>query len=143
MVPSSPAPIVVPASQTFDGNDGPWSSFNLQVGTPAQDVTVLISTAGYQTWAVVPAGCTSSDPPNCETSRGRFFQPNKSTSWTPNNVTSKGIFELQLERNLGYSGNGQYGYDTVALGWQGSGGPTLNQQSVSCHFLLSSHHGFE
>lgn len=127
---SGPAPIVVPPSQTFDGNDGPWSSFNLQLGTPAQDVTVLVSTAGYQTWAVVPAGCTSSDPRNCEATRGGFFQPNQSTTWKPNNVTSKGIFTLDLEKNLGYIGNGEYGYDTVSLGWQGSGGPTLEQQNV-------------
>lgn len=33
--PSLPAPIVIPASQDFDGNDGPWSSFVIQVGTPA------------------------------------------------------------------------------------------------------------
>ena len=46
-------------------------------------------------------------------------------------MTSKGIFLLNLEENLGYSGNGEYGYDTVALGWQGSGGPTLNQQLVA------------
>lgn len=44
-----PGPIVIPASQDFDGNDGPWSSFVIQVGTPAQNVKTLISTAGYQT----------------------------------------------------------------------------------------------
>ncbi|KAL8900765.1 MAG: hypothetical protein Q9207_005536 [Kuettlingeria erythrocarpa] len=39
-------------------------------------------------------------------------------------------FTLGLETNLGYSGNGRYGYDTVALGWEGSGGPSLEHQVV-------------
>lgn len=130
--PYLPGPIVIPASQDFDGNDGPWSSFVVQVGTPAQNVKTLISTAGYQTWAVLPQGCTSSDPPTCSISRGGEFRPNESTTWLANNVTSKGIFSLGLELNLGYAGNnGEYGYDTVALGWQGSGGPSLTQQIVA------------
>lgn len=131
--PYLPRPIVIPASQDFDGNDGPWSSFVVQVGTPAQNVKTLISTAGYQTWAVLPQGCTSSDPPTCSVSRGGEFRPNESTTWLANNVTSKGIFSLGLELNLGYAGNnnGEYGYDTVALGWQGSGGPSLDQQIVA------------
>lgn len=129
---SLPAPIVIPASQDFDGNDGPWSFFVIRVGTPAQDVKVLISTAGYQTWVVLPQGCTSSDPPTCGVSRGGEFRLNESSTWVTNNVTSKGIFSLGLELNLGYSGNnGQYGYDTIALGWEGSGAPTLDQQIMA------------
>ena len=128
--PSLPAQIVFPASQDFDGNDGPWSSFTIQVGSPAQDVKVLISTASHQTWVVLPQGCTSSDPPTCGISRGREFHPNESTSWTANNATSNDLFALGLELNLGYTGNGEYGYDAVALGWQGSGGPLLNHQIV-------------
>jgi hypothetical protein len=126
-----PAPIVIPASQNWVGNDGPWSSFTLQVGTPAQDVDVFISTAGDQTWVVLPQGCTSSDPSNCATLRGNEFHINQSTTWVPNNFSSGGLFQLGLEANLGYTGNGEYGYDTVGLGWQGSGGPTLNQQVVA------------
>lgn len=126
-----PALISVAASQDFVGNDGPWSSFTIQIGTPAQDVEVFISTAGYQTWAVAAQGCTSSDPPNCATLRGSEFVPHQSSSWTQNNVTANGTFTLELETNLGYSGNGAFGYDTVALGWQGSGGPSLEQQIVA------------
>ncbi|KAL8916801.1 MAG: hypothetical protein Q9208_008340 [Pyrenodesmia sp. 3 TL-2023] len=40
------------------------------------------------------------------------------------------IFKLGLEANLGYSGNGRYGHDTVALGWDGSDGPSLEHQVV-------------
>jgi hypothetical protein len=126
-----PIPIVVPASQNFEGNDGPWSSFTLQIGTPAQDVNVLISTAGYQTWAVVPEGCTPSDPPSCAMLRGGEFLTNRSTTWTRNNVTTNGTFTLGLELNLDYSGNRLYGSDTIGLGWQGSSGPSLDQQIVA------------
>ena len=125
-----PAPVAVPASQEFDGNDGPWSSFTVQVGTPPQDVKVLISTASYQTLVVAPEGCTSSDPPNCASSRGGEFVSSLSSTWRINNITANGTFTLELENNLGYSGNGDYGFDTVGTGWQGSGTPSLAQQIV-------------
>ena len=125
-----PAPIVIPASQDFDGNDGPWSSFTLQIGTPPQDVKVFISTAGYQTLPVVPEGCTPTDPPGCDSLRGGVFIPSQSNTWVQNNKTANGTFTLALEENLGYTGNGEFGYDTVGLGWQGSDGPSLDQQIV-------------
>lgn len=126
-----PAPIVIPPSQNFEGNDGPWSTFTLRIGSPAQDVNVMVSTAGYQTWAVVPQGCPSSEPADCAKLRGGLYNYNESSTWAHNNVTSIGTFTLGLEENLGYTGNGLYGYDTVALGWQGSNGPSLDQQIVA------------
>ena len=126
-----PAPVVIAPSQDWDGNDGPWSSFTLQVGTPAQDVKIFISTAGYQTWVVLPQGCTAADPANCVALRGGEFSPSQSSTWVLNNGSSQGYFELALETNLGYSGNGEFGYDTVTMGWQGSGGPSLQQQVVA------------
>lgn len=131
MAPSSPAPIVIPPSQDFDGNDGPWSSFYLEIGTPPQDVKVMISTAGYQTWVVLPQGCTASDPPDCPTSRGGQFQPSQSSTWTYNNASVNGTFTFGLETGLDYSGNGDYGYDTIVLGYQGSNGPSLQQQTIA------------
>ena len=131
MAHSSPAPIVIPPSQDFDGNDGPWSSFYIEIGSPPQDVKVLISTAGYQTWAVVPQGCTVSDPSDCATSRGGQFIPSQSSTWKYNNASVNGTFTLGLETNLDYSGNGNYGYDTIVLGYQGSNGPSLQQQIVA------------
>ena len=125
-----PAPVAVPASQEFDGNGRPWSSFMVQVGTPPQDVKVLISTASYQTLVVVPEGCTTSDPPNCASSRGGEFVSSLSSTWRVNNITANGTFTLDLEGNLGYSGNGDYGFDAVGMSWQGSGAPSLEQQIV-------------
>lgn len=126
-----PAPISVPATQSFDGNDGPWSSFPIQIGTPPQTVKVLPSTKGSQTWAVLPQGCTPSDPVNCTLARGGVYQPNSSSTWSQNQGASGGLFPLLLETNLDQNGTGLYGYDTVVLGGQGSNGPSLTQQVVA------------
>ncbi|KAL8782810.1 MAG: hypothetical protein Q9213_005089 [Squamulea squamosa] len=136
-------PIVVPASQNFEGNDGPWSSFTLRIGSPAQVVTVFISTAAHQTLAVTPLGCIASDPINCAQTRGGLFNPNKSTTWTPNTSSTgnTSTYTLELETNLGYSGTAQYGFDSVALGWQGSGGPILDRQIVGGIATKDFYHG--
>ena len=128
---SRSALIEVPASQEFDGPDGSWSSFVIQVGTPSQIVKVLISTASYQTWAVLPQGCTSKDPSNCGTSRGRIFRPDQSDTWIKNNISTDSTFSFDLKSNLRYFSNALYGYDIVTLGWQGSGGPSLQHQVVA------------
>lgn len=127
---TTPRPIVVPASQNWHGNDGPWSTFILQVGSPAQNAEVLVSTAAYQTLVVLPQGCIDTDPPNCGALRGGEFFPNRSSTWVYNAASPNGLFEINLESNLGYAANGSFGYDTIALGWQGSGGPSLDQQIV-------------
>lgn len=38
-------PIVVNSSSNWDGDDGPWSSFVVQIGTPPQSMKVFISTS--------------------------------------------------------------------------------------------------
>ena len=48
-----------------------------------------------------------------------------------NNFTSQGIFSLALEQNLGLTGNGLYGYDTIVLSYLGSGLPSLGHQIVA------------
>ena len=128
---SVPAPISIAPSQEFDGNDGPWSTFPIQIGTPPQTVKVLVSTASSQIWAVVPDGCVQSDPANCSISRGGLFQPNSSSTWNRNQDAAGGLFPINLEINLNDTGVGLYGYDTVTLGGQGSSGPTLDQQVVA------------
>ncbi|KAL8719881.1 MAG: hypothetical protein Q9225_003178 [Loekoesia sp. 1 TL-2023] len=135
---STPKPIVIPASQNFEGNDGPWSTFTVQLGNPAQDVNVFISTVGYQIWAVAPEGCTASDGANCAKLRGGVYNRNQSTTWIPNDISPNTSspnktdgFTLGLEENLGYNGVGIYGFDNVTLGWQGSGGPSLDHQIVA------------
>ncbi|KAL9586866.1 MAG: hypothetical protein Q9212_000610 [Teloschistes hypoglaucus] len=93
-------------------------------------VRVLASTTVPETWVVSRRGCTSNDPATCGDSRGQLFAQDSSTTWS--NV---GDFELGVELNLrNYSGNqdsGNYGFDTLALGYQGSGGPTVDHSVVA------------
>jgi hypothetical protein len=65
-------------------------------------------------------------PANCVDSRGAQFNYNSSSTWYFTNY-----YLLGLESNLGLSDSGMFGSDTVALGWQGSGEPTLNHQVVA------------
>ncbi|RMZ14259.1 hypothetical protein D0864_00238 [Hortaea werneckii] len=122
-----PAPISVAPSQYWDGiaSDGPWSSFALQVGTPAQNVRVFASTASTFTWTVGAEGCPPDYVTDCEDSRGFLFLSNESLTWVPNS-----IFSFDLEQNLGMDTTGNAGFDTVTLDWQGSGGPTVDHSTV-------------
>ena len=43
--------------QVWDGNDGSWSTFIIQVGTPPQYFRVLPSINGRETWIPVPIDC--------------------------------------------------------------------------------------
>jgi hypothetical protein len=105
-----------------DGNDGPWSSFPIQVGTPAQSVRVFVSTAATSTWVIGDGGCEGSGiPTNCSNIRGSLFDYNASSTWTQN-----GEFGLFVEDTLGLSADGMFGFETVELGFPGSGGPTLS-----------------
>ena len=167
----------------------------MQVGTPPQIVSVLVSTAGNQPWVTIPLACNQTDPlvpSDCVKSRGGAFQTNASSTWyvfwacfpskricifssishfgvyirdmshcncashlnlisemwlcstlgfaykimtdgcrVQNNFTTQGIFALGLEQNLGFTGNGLYGYDTISLSYLGSGLPALNHQVVA------------
>lgn len=121
-----PTPIAVDPDQNWDGIDGSWSTFTLRVGTPEQDVRTFVSTASYQTWVVLPQGCeAASDETACAKERGWTFKENASTTFD-----RIGIYDLYTEANLGYSGNAIYGYDTVGLGGQGQGGPTIKNTTV-------------
>lgn len=41
------------------------------------------------------------------------------------------MFQLDLQQNLDYTGNGDFGFDSVGLGYPGGGGPSLTHQVVS------------
>ncbi|KAL8719427.1 MAG: hypothetical protein Q9225_003570 [Loekoesia sp. 1 TL-2023] len=121
-----PSPISWPPSQYWEVAGG-WSSFALQIGTPAQIVRVLISTAGQATWAISSLSCTPDLPPSCSQTRGDLFNNNKSRTWT-----EKGFYGLDLETNLYPPDNATYGLDTVALDFtNATGGPVLEDQVVA------------
>ncbi|KAF2205701.1 acid protease [Delitschia confertaspora ATCC 74209] len=121
-----PAPIVASVSQYWEGNDGPWSTFALQIGQKPQPLRLLPSTSSSFTYVVTAPGCPPSFPQNCPDSRGNLFNSNNSLTWIPNS-----IFQLGLSENLGVNINGDFGFDTVTLGWQGSGGPSVEHSIVA------------
>jgi hypothetical protein len=56
-----------------------------------------------------------------------LFNPNNSLTWVPNS-----IYNLGLEEFLGFGDvNGDFGFDTVALGLPGSGGPSVEHSIVA------------
>lgn len=100
----------------------------IRAGTPGQDLFVTASTAVSESWVVLDDGCIASDPPSCPDDRGRTFKKNASSTWQ-----RKGLYSLGAELNLGYtfSNAGEYGFDTLALGYRGSGGPSLEGQVIA------------
>ena len=120
---------------TRDGNDGPWSSFHIHVGTPPQATRVLASTVIGESWVIsdnnTQGGCLEKvDSDNCPQSRGGLINVNKSSTWQ-----DQGIFALGVELNLpdygGQFDNADYGMDSLGLGLPISDGITLNNQVVA------------
>ena len=108
-----------------DGNDGPWSTFAIRVGTPAQIFRVLASTTVPETWVVGKDGCTSTDPPACANDRGNLYNNSTSSTWK-----YQGNYALGVELNLPYTENfdsGGYGYDTLGVGYPGTENEALQQ----------------
>lgn len=91
-----------------------------------QHVRVFPSTAGQNTFVVLPSGCTANDSETCPETRGGLFNPKESTTWN-----DQKYYNLAFQSNLGYSGNGNYGYDSVGVGLEVTGGPTLPDQVVA------------
>ncbi|KAK4249860.1 aspartic peptidase domain-containing protein [Corynascus novoguineensis] len=129
---SQPDPLVIPPSEYFEGNDGPWSTFDVRLGTPEQYVRVLVSTASP--YSLVPfseQACSTSVfitvPPDCAVSRGNLFDHNQSSTW--HDVGLYGINQngVGLEANLGYERRVQFGFESFAIGLTG---PGLDNQTV-------------
>jgi hypothetical protein len=104
---SLPSPVSVSPSQFFEGIDGPWSTFELRVGTPAQNLRVLPGTSSTQTVVVLPEGCQIIKVTDCANSRGGLFNTTASKTWD-----DIGLYGLGIENSLGYSDNGEFGHDT-------------------------------
>ena len=115
------APYSVPPSQQFDGNDGSWSTFKINVGIPGQDFRVLPSTKSGVIYVISPEGCNQpTDPRNCANLRGAEifdstqntgFQVARSTQWS-----AIGQYGVDLEDALNMTAEGLFGYDHVTLG---------------------------
>ncbi|KAJ5356781.1 Peptidase aspartic catalytic [Penicillium concentricum] len=133
---ASSSALVIPPSQYFEGNDGPWSSFNVRVGSPEQDARVLISTASPETLVVLSQyGCSEAVmekvPSDCAVSRGIMFTPNESSTWYQLGKFGINGGGVGLEANLGYVQPALFGLDTLGIGLvDGSGGHTLKNQTI-------------
>lgn len=120
-----PAALNIAAAQNWDGNDGPWSSFPLQVGNRVQNVRVQIGTAATSVVTVSAEGCPGEYGPNCGDSRGLLFYPNESLTWIENS-----IFNIGINNALGLDTQADAGFDTVTIGWQGSTTATVEHNVV-------------
>ncbi|KAF7935175.1 uncharacterized protein EAE97_008082 [Botrytis byssoidea] len=130
-----PSPLVIPASQYFDGDDGEWSSLALRVGSPAQDVRVLVSTNSPQTLVVLPLGCTSAAispvPSGCANARGGLFNNSLSNTWEDIGLFGINGNGVGFQADLGYSQSADFGLDSIGLGYvSGTNGPTLDNQTI-------------
>lgn len=108
--------------------DGPWSSFPLQLGggnVQKQNVRVMPSTAGYNTWVINDQGCPEYYFEDCANKRGFIYNQNDSVTYLP-----ESIYNTEIERNLGLDTTGNGGYETITLGWQGSGGPEIEHMPL-------------
>ena len=103
-----PTAFSIPVRSEFLGYDGNWSPVSIRVGSPPQWVNVLVSTASEETWVIGPGGCDGTVI--CQTKRGGLFQRNESSTWR-----DQGYYNLGLDTQLGFNGNGDYGLDTISL----------------------------
>lgn len=125
-------------SENWEGNDGPWSTFNVRVGTPLQQMQVLPASSQSAVFVVLGQGCPyPQDPANCPTLRGEIFNPEGSSqdlSWSPQyapNGDPYFVLPFESERFLpNYTGaNGEVGLDTLELDWNGKNVPSAPLQS--------------
>ncbi|KAK3326079.1 aspartic peptidase domain-containing protein [Apodospora peruviana] len=133
----APKPLEILPSQWFEGIDGPWSTFDLVLGTPNQYLRVLVSTASPESiiplseYACSTAVFGDAVPNNCAKARGNLFNPNTSSSWIDMgqffiNDVDNGV---GLEANLGYRQKAQWGLEKVQIGL--TNGPSLENQTVA------------
>lgn len=105
---ADPQPISVATTTDFFGYDGQWSAVTIRVGTPEQWLSAFPSTLSQETWVIGPDGCDGTDI--CQQKRGGLFFANESSSFV-----SRGFYELGFDTQLGGTGDGDYGLDTLAL----------------------------
>ncbi len=107
-----------------EGNDGPWSTFDVRVGTPEQYIRVLVSTASpFPLIPLSEQGCSTdvfvTVPPDCAVSRGNLFNINDSSSWDDLGIYGINQNGVGLEGNLGYDQRVQFGLEKLGIGLTG------------------------
>ncbi|KAH7058999.1 peptidase aspartic [Macrophomina phaseolina] len=129
---SAPAPVSLQPTQYWDGNDGPWSTFAITIGTPSQSLRLLPATGQSALWPVLPEGCLNDNRSEtaCSDARGKVYLRNQSTTWVEQGIYA--LSTLFVEHQLGIASDARavYGFDTVGLGWPTYGLPSLDNQVV-------------
>lgn len=105
------------------GNDGPWSTFNVKIGSPPQVLEVLPASSMSVTLVVLEEGCTRSEPASCANLRGNTLDIHNLSSWEP--LTKDGsqylYVSLPAEQPLfPYQIPSQVSVNTLALDWWGN-----------------------
>lgn len=106
------------------------------MGSPDQDVRVLVSTAAPETLVVLSEyGCSKAvmedAPSDCAVSRGSMFSPNESSTWDQLGTFSINNEGVGLEANLEYVQPALFGLDTLGVGLvDGGGRHTLENQTI-------------
>ncbi|KAF2636304.1 acid protease [Massarina eburnea CBS 473.64] len=137
-VPAPPKPYVLAPSGKFDGNDGKWSSFNINIGDDAtgrgQNFRVLISTSSPVT--MVPAPSPNWCDQDCSSKRGaQVFDGKPSSGFETQSSHGPwqelGIFNTPLpdwwSQNLS---NAVWGSENVGLGESSALSLILPKQNV-------------
>ncbi|KAL2219412.1 aspartic peptidase domain-containing protein [Thermoascus aurantiacus ATCC 26904] len=121
-------PIVVPPSGYWDGDEGRWSSFSVALGTPAQNIRMLISTSNSASWAVLPPRDSVCQREKCNDEEGTVFEPRNSSSWRQSGSDT-------YENNTCVVGT-----DDLRIGSAGNAsGPILRAQTiVGCQTAIPS-----
>lgn len=75
----------VAPSRHWMGNDGPWSTFNIKVGSQVELLEVLPASSLSLTLVVLPDGCTPNEQQqaDCNSSRGNILDPQNLAGWDP------------------------------------------------------------
>lgn len=123
--------ISIPPSLNWVGNSGPWPTFSIGIGHPAQFVEVIAATSKSNVWPVLANQCPQ-QVSDCELFSGGFYDSGRSDTFEPiRDETS--TFELPFipESPLGYNGTTRPGADFVGLGPSGQVTTPLRQQALT------------
>jgi hypothetical protein len=126
-------------SQQFEGNDGSWSTFNVNVGTAPQKLRVLPATSQSFVAVVRREGCINIPVPNCDTARGGppLFNSSQDLTFTRQSAPDgQQSFYLPFdsESALGiFQVPAIVGLDTISIDTNVSTTPNLTSQVVATY----------
>jgi hypothetical protein len=138
-MPRQTAPIVVPPSGSFDGDDGEWSTFLINIGDDGrgrsgQNFKALVSTS--RSTAVLPLQADWCSVPECAKRRGILpYNSRQSLGYQSNSshdYHDLGLFSLEKSQSIPESPvNCRYGLDSIGVGLASSTSPVIAGQLVA------------